>query len=104
MDTREAVAGPSKASKPQTMNEIETLLIIHEKKGGPSGNVSIPGAGSDTDSSDSEAESPRKPVKHDGNLNIKCILLTQTRVIRGITQTTNKIIHFIYECMPMFSP
>lgn len=56
-------AGPSQVEPTSrtNVNEIETLLFIHEKKGGPAA-PTIPGAGSDDSSSDSEDdEASKKP-------------------------------------------
>lgn len=65
-DNKAAIAGPSGQDlrkRPDT-NEIETLLIIHEKKKNAAhlpGGSGFPGANSDSSSSDSEDEYTSKP-------------------------------------------
>lgn len=65
-DNKVAIAGPSGQDlrkRPDT-NEIETLLIIHEKKKNAAhlpGGSGFPGANSDSSSSDSEDEYTSKP-------------------------------------------
>lgn len=64
MDTSMNKPGPSKAESAagsHVSNEIETLLFIHEKKGGVN-LPGIPGGGSDSSSSDSDDDFPRKPT------------------------------------------
>lgn len=93
------------ANRTAVSNEIETLLIIHEKKGGaPTG--PIPGQRNESSSSDSEDETPKysAPSQNTGKLRymhacfILCIKLMVTIVKKKIITCkcmTNLIVYHI---------
>lgn len=66
----EGSALPKKEQKLEMNREIETLLMIHEKKSGSGLTAAIPGMGdaNESDSSDSEAEMQKPSANSEGRI------------------------------------